>query len=154
MTTFAPTDWRQHAAELCQPRPRRHRTPGDLARALDHTTRDSLALQVIDRELVNTADHLVPAEGLMIFSPPQEGKASGSAAVSPNGCWPTTPPCASRSSATSRKWRSAGAGRSCGTSAAPTNATSTSRSCPTARPLAGGTPRREVEFTAPASAVP
>lgn len=75
MTPFAPTDWRRHASDLWQPRPRRHPTPGALARALDHTTRDSRALQVIDRELVRTAEHQVGAGGLMIFMSPQEGKS-------------------------------------------------------------------------------
>lgn len=73
--TFRPTDFRRYTSEACQPRPRRWPAPGALARALDPSTRDSLALQVIDRELVRTADHQVPAGGLMIFCPPQEGKS-------------------------------------------------------------------------------
>jgi predicted phage terminase large subunit-like protein len=72
---FRATDFRRYTAEACQPHPRRWPTPGALARALDHTTRDSLALQVIDRELVKTADHHVDAGGLMIFMSPQEGKS-------------------------------------------------------------------------------
>ena len=69
------TDWREWAARHLEPSPRRWARPGDLARALDPKTGDSPALQIIDRELVRLADHLVPAEGLMIFMSPQEGKS-------------------------------------------------------------------------------
>jgi hypothetical protein len=72
---FRPTDWRGHTSAALQPKPRAHRTPGALAHVLDPATRDSLALRVIDRELVKTADHLVEAGGLMIFMSPQEGKS-------------------------------------------------------------------------------
>lgn len=52
---------------------RRWRTPGDLAKALNNTTIQTPALDLIDSELVKLAegDH----DRLMIFMPPQEGKS-------------------------------------------------------------------------------
>lgn len=64
-----------HLAASYQPKTRRWKTPGDLARALDPATRDSRPLQIIDRELVRLAENQVPADGLMVFLAPQEGKS-------------------------------------------------------------------------------
>lgn len=77
MQTFTRTDWRHHFTASYQPHVRRWKTPGQLARALDPQTGDSLPLQIIDRELVRLSDHAVPADALMITMPPQEGKARG-----------------------------------------------------------------------------
>jgi predicted phage terminase large subunit-like protein len=74
--TLAETDFREHAARRYERRARTWARPGDMARALDPGTRDSLALQVIDRELIALADHQVPADALAIFLPPQEGKST------------------------------------------------------------------------------
>jgi hypothetical protein len=52
---------------------RRWATPGDLARALDPTTVQTPALDVIDRELVALADG--DLDRLMVFMSPQEGKS-------------------------------------------------------------------------------
>lgn len=60
--------------ELLQPRAaRRWATPGQMAKALDPTTVQTPALDVIDRELVALADGV--SDRLMIFMPPQEGKS-------------------------------------------------------------------------------
>ncbi|MGI5423070.1 phage terminase large subunit [Actinomadura luteofluorescens] len=48
-------------------------TPGEMAKALDPTTVQTPALDVIDRELVQLADGAT--DRLMIFMPPQEGKS-------------------------------------------------------------------------------
>lgn len=73
--TLAETDWREQLARRYEPKARQWATPGQLAAALDSSTRDSLPLRIIDRELVRLADHQVPADGLAIFCPPQEGKS-------------------------------------------------------------------------------
>lgn len=75
MVKLAETAWGREAIATYKPRRRRWATPYELARALDPGTRDSLALRVINRELVKLADHAVPANGLMVFCPPQEGKS-------------------------------------------------------------------------------
>jgi phage terminase large subunit-like protein len=75
MTALPDTDWREHAARHYEPHPRRWPTPGALALALDPATKTSPALEIIDRELVRLTDHLVPAEGLLVFCAPQEGKS-------------------------------------------------------------------------------
>ncbi len=76
MVKLAETPWGREAIDSYRPKPRRWATPGDMARALDPGTKDSLPLQVINRELVKIADHQVPADGLMIFCAPQEGKST------------------------------------------------------------------------------
>jgi predicted phage terminase large subunit-like protein len=53
--------------------PRRWPTPGAMAIELDSTTRNTPALDLIDRELVDLADGRT--EALMVFMPPQEGKS-------------------------------------------------------------------------------
>ncbi|MFB4306974.1 phage terminase large subunit [Actinomadura sp. GTD37] len=55
------------------PKARKWATPGELAKALDHTTVQTPALDVIDRELVNLADG--DDDRLQIYCPPQEGKS-------------------------------------------------------------------------------
>ncbi|MDL4812806.1 phage terminase large subunit family protein [Actinomadura opuntiae] len=62
---------RQFAAP--PPQPAQFATPGALAVALDPTTVQTPALDVIDRELVALADG--DSDRLMIFMPPQEGKS-------------------------------------------------------------------------------
>jgi predicted phage terminase large subunit-like protein len=74
--TLTDTDPREWAARHFEPRPRRWPLPADLARTYDPATRDSLPLQIIDRELVRLTDHEVPADALAIFMPAQEGKSS------------------------------------------------------------------------------
>jgi predicted phage terminase large subunit-like protein len=69
------TDFREHAARRFERRARRWALPGDLARALDAGTRDSPALRLVDAELAKLANHQVPADGLAVFMPPQEGKS-------------------------------------------------------------------------------
>ena len=91
MSATAQRNWVRYTSDSYRPKPRKWDRPGDLAAALDPQTQDSRPLRVIDRELVKLADHLVPADALAIYMPPQEGKASGSAAGSLNGCWPTIP---------------------------------------------------------------
>ncbi|MER7131247.1 phage terminase large subunit [Streptosporangium saharense] len=66
------TAW-EAAARHFQPRRRRWATPGEMAVALDPTTVQTPALDVIDRELVALADRDI--DRLMIFTPPQEGKS-------------------------------------------------------------------------------
>lgn len=61
------------AARHFQPRPRRWATPGRLAAALDPTTVQTPALDVIDEHLVALADREI--DRLMVFMPPQEGKS-------------------------------------------------------------------------------
>ncbi|MFD1547004.1 phage terminase large subunit [Nonomuraea guangzhouensis] len=73
MTVVALSPW-EIAAQHFLPRPRRWATPGDLATALDPTTVQTPALDVIDRELVALADG--DSDRLMVFMPPQEGKSS------------------------------------------------------------------------------
>ncbi|MEU8040878.1 phage terminase large subunit [Streptosporangium sp. NPDC049078] len=72
MTVTAPSPWKIAAAQF-QPRTRRWATPGDLAQALDPTTVQTPALDLIDRELVAVADGEV--DRLMVFMSPQEGKS-------------------------------------------------------------------------------
>lgn len=55
------------------PAARRWKTPGDLAKDLDHTTVQTPALDLIDKELMALADG--EFDRLMIFMPPQEGKS-------------------------------------------------------------------------------
>lgn len=52
-----------------------HATPGQLAQALDAHTVQTPALEVIDRALVDVADHLTEGRRLIISMPPQEGKS-------------------------------------------------------------------------------
>ena len=76
MSAIAQRSWVRQCQASYQPKERKWARPGDLARALDPTTRDSLPLQVIDRELVKLTDHEVPADALAIYCPPQEGKST------------------------------------------------------------------------------
>ena len=69
------TDLLEWGARYFEARERRWARPGDLARALDPDTADSLPLRVIDGELVKLADHQVDADALAIFMSPQEGKS-------------------------------------------------------------------------------
>ncbi|WP_173390956.1 phage terminase large subunit [Actinomadura litoris] len=55
------------------PRGRRWSTPGQLARAIDRATRQTAALDLIDRELVELADG--DTDRLQLYCPPQEGKS-------------------------------------------------------------------------------
>jgi hypothetical protein len=75
VTTTA-TDYREHAARHYERKPRTWARPGDLATALDSTTKQSPALAWIDAELTRLADHQVNAEALAVFMPPQEGKST------------------------------------------------------------------------------
>ena len=76
MVKLAETPWGREAIATYTPKTRTWATPGELARALDPGTRESLALRMINLQLVKLADHRVPADGLMIFCPPQEGKST------------------------------------------------------------------------------
>jgi predicted phage terminase large subunit-like protein len=69
------SSWKEQLARRWEPKPRRWGTPGALAAALDPGTKDSLPLRVIDSQLVKLTDRTVPAEGLAVFCPPQEGKS-------------------------------------------------------------------------------
>ncbi|MFB4275741.1 phage terminase large subunit [Nonomuraea sp. MTCD27] len=71
MTVTSPWEF---AARAFEPKPRRWASPGDLACALDPTTVQTPALDVIDRELVALADG--DNDRLMVCMPPQEGKSS------------------------------------------------------------------------------
>jgi predicted phage terminase large subunit-like protein len=62
------------AARHFQPRVRRWATPGEMAQVLDPSTKQTPALDVIDRELVALADGDI--DRLMVCMPPQEGKSS------------------------------------------------------------------------------
>lgn len=64
----------QHYAPAPPPPPPRWRTPGDLAKALDPTTVQTPALDVIDRALVELEES-DEFDRLMIWMPPQEGKS-------------------------------------------------------------------------------
>lgn len=64
----------RHFAPPAPRQARRWATPGDLAKALDPTTVQTPALELIDRELVALADG--ENDRLMVFMPPQEGKSS------------------------------------------------------------------------------
>lgn len=59
-------------------------TPGELAKALDPRTVQTPALDLIDDALVKVATGEL--KRLIISMPPQEGKASGSAAAPRCGC--------------------------------------------------------------------
>ena len=61
------------AAKQFEAKERRWATPGELAKALDPTTVQTPALDLIDRELVAVADGEV--DRLMVFMSPQEGKS-------------------------------------------------------------------------------
>lgn len=63
----------QAAARAFEPKIRRWPAPGALAQALDPGTRQTPALELIDRELVALEDGQF--DRLMIFMPPQEGKS-------------------------------------------------------------------------------
>lgn len=65
------TEW---AAQQWEHRPRRYPTPAALAHALDPTTRDSPALDLIDAALVELVDGDTH-NALAVFLPPQEGKS-------------------------------------------------------------------------------
>jgi predicted phage terminase large subunit-like protein len=63
----------RQTAQAFQAKTRRWATPGELAKALDPTTVQTPALDLIDRELVGLADD--DFDRLMIFMSPQEGKS-------------------------------------------------------------------------------
>lgn len=66
--------WLEFAARAFEPPPpRRWPSPGAMARELDPATRQTPALQLLDRELVDCLDG--DNERLMFFMPPQEGKS-------------------------------------------------------------------------------
>lgn len=62
----------------------RWQTPGAMAKTLDPRTVQTPALDLIDKALGDVAEGRV--RRLIISVPPQEGKVSGSAAVSLCGC--------------------------------------------------------------------
>lgn len=63
------------AAGLLAPKARRYPTPGALALDVDHATRQSPVLELLDRELVALIDDPDSPDRLMFFMPPQEGKS-------------------------------------------------------------------------------
>lgn len=70
----ATLDWAEYAARAFEPKPpRRWATPGAMAAHLDSSTRQTPALDLLDRELVDCLDG--DNERLMFFMPPQEGKS-------------------------------------------------------------------------------
>lgn len=75
ITAFDRAAWDACLAEFKPkpPRPMGFATPGELARALDPTTRQTPALDLIDAALVDVAEGRCPR--LMISLPPQEGKS-------------------------------------------------------------------------------
>lgn len=66
------------------PKPRKWATPGELAKALDPSTVQTPALDLIDAALVDVADGR--CDRLMIAVPPQEGKVFGFRGGSLSGC--------------------------------------------------------------------
>lgn len=71
MTLTAPSPW-EIAARRFQPRRHRWATPGELARAIDPSTIQTAALDLIDEALVDIAEGR--CDRLIITMPPQEGK--------------------------------------------------------------------------------
>lgn len=63
----------EHAASLFAPKVRKWATPGVMATQLDRNHRQTAALDLIDRELVDLFDG--GTDRLMVFMPPQEGKS-------------------------------------------------------------------------------
>ena len=63
----------EYAARAFEPRPRRWRTPGELAQALDPRIVQTPALELIDQALVDLVDG--KHQRLAIFMSPQEGKS-------------------------------------------------------------------------------
>lgn len=71
MTVLA---WAEHAARMFEPAPPpRWATPGDLARHLDPSVKQTPALDLIDQALVEAFS--TPDSRLLIAMPPQEGKS-------------------------------------------------------------------------------
>lgn len=68
---FAARDWER--ATAVESTERRWTTPGAMARAIEVTTKQTAALDVIDEQLVRVADGDI--DKLMIFCPPQIGKS-------------------------------------------------------------------------------
>jgi predicted phage terminase large subunit-like protein len=73
--SFSPIDVAAFNAAFddLEPQPNRWATPGELARALDPTTRQTPALDLIDAALVDVAEGKL--KRLIISMPPQEGKS-------------------------------------------------------------------------------
>ncbi len=69
----ATLDWLEFAARDFEPKPPRWATPGDLAAAIDPTTVQTPALDLIDRAIVEAWQ--TPDARLIISMPPQEGKS-------------------------------------------------------------------------------
>lgn len=67
------TAW-EVAARHFQVTPRKWSSPGEMASALDHAHRQTVMLDLIDRELVSLFDG-DEHDKLMVFCPPQEGKS-------------------------------------------------------------------------------
>lgn len=89
-------------------------TPGELAKALDHRTVQTPALDLIDAALVDVAERR--CDRLIISMPPQEGKVSGHPGDARHGCWSATRTPVSRSPRMSMGSLDAGVGRSATTS--------------------------------------
>ncbi|HLS02461.1 MAG TPA: terminase family protein, partial [Beutenbergiaceae bacterium] len=67
------TEWAEHAAALFEPTKPKWATPGELAIALDPTTKQTPALDIIDAALVEAFN--TPDSRLIVSMPPQEGKS-------------------------------------------------------------------------------
>src|SRR5690625_3986317 len=67
------TEWAEHAAALFEPTKPKWATPGELAIALDPTTKQTPALDIIDTALVEAFN--TPDSRLIVSMPPQEGKS-------------------------------------------------------------------------------
>lgn len=79
MTTSV--DWAEYAARAFEPRQQAWATPGELARAIEPTTVQTEALDVIDQALVDVeAGH---CDRLIICMPPQEGKSTRVTTIGP-----------------------------------------------------------------------
>jgi predicted phage terminase large subunit-like protein len=69
------TNWAEDLARSFEPKPRRYRTPLDLAVRVDRNTRRSAALEVINDALVQLMEPDSPYNALAVYMPPQEGKS-------------------------------------------------------------------------------
>lgn len=65
----------EYAARMFDPKRRRYRNPGHLAKRLDTKNYSSPALDLIDQELTDLIDPAADHDALMVFLPPQEGKS-------------------------------------------------------------------------------
>jgi predicted phage terminase large subunit-like protein len=71
---MAGPEWAEHAARAFEPTARRFATPGDLARALEPSTVQTPALELIDAALVDVEEGR--CDRLIICMSPQEGKST------------------------------------------------------------------------------